>query len=121
LGDAFRILNVSYERKMNFVRWQREEQDRRIYTGRTSKMSFGGDRNKVREEKLKERFEFEKGRTGGYELIYPAPGETPESKEKNKRYEAYIKKANDLWDEFTTGRKTLKDEKFEFTDDRNNK
>jgi hypothetical protein len=57
---------------------------------------------------LKERFEYEAGRTGGYELIYPIPGQSPEILEKNKLYESFIQKANDLWDEFTTGRKAGK-------------
>ncbi len=39
-------------------------------------------------------------------MIYPVPGE--DGQEKNRKYEGYIKKANDLWDEFTTGRKAFK-------------
>ena len=41
-------------------------------------------------------------------MIYPVPGESPEALEKNKKYDMYLQKANDLWDEFTTGRKTIK-------------
>jgi len=40
---------------------------------------------------------------GGYELIYPSQNE-----EKNKQYESFIQKANDLWDDFTTGGKSKK-------------
>jgi hypothetical protein len=40
---------------------------------------------------------------GGYELIYPSKNE-----EKNKQYEMFIQKANDLWDDFTTGGKSKK-------------
>jgi hypothetical protein len=44
--------------------------ERRIRTGKTSKINLE-DKEKQRLIKLKERFEFEKGREGGYELIYP--------------------------------------------------
>lgn len=40
---------------------------------------------------------------GGYELIYPC-----ENEERNKDYENFIQKANDLWDDFTTGGKSKK-------------
>lgn len=36
----------------------------------------------------------------GLELIYP-----PLEEEKEVEYEAMLKKANDIWDEFTTGKK----------------
>ena len=70
---------------MEHMKQTREETERRIYTGRTSKMIISPqERKKVREEKLKERFDFEKKRcVGGYELIYPAPGESPEVITKN--------------------------------------
>jgi len=48
---------------------------------------------------LAERFEFEKGRSCGYELIFPG-----EDEGKNAKYEGFIEKANQLWDEFTTGK-----------------
>lgn len=67
------------------------------------------DKKRHREERLKERFDFEKGREGGYELIYPMPGDDERSSEGNRKYDMYIKKANDLWDEFTTGRKSVKE------------
>lgn len=40
----------------------------------------------------------------GFELIYPPLGE----EEKEEQYEAMIKKANDIWDEFTTGKSKKK-------------
>ena len=40
---------------------------------------------------------------GGYELIYPCQDE-----KRNKQYELFIQKANDLWDEFTCGSKNKK-------------
>lgn len=106
LGDAFRLLNVSFDKKMDYLKQLREEAEKRIYQGRTSRLNLSPfERRKLREDKLKERFDFEKGREGGYELIFPVPGEGAGAAEKNRRYEAFIKKANDLWDEFTTGRK----------------
>ena len=36
----------------------------------------------------------------GLELIYPPLGDD----DKEEMYEAMIKKANDIWDEFTTGK-----------------
>ena len=47
---------------------------------------------------MKERFDYEKKRKGQFELIYPWPDE-----ERNNLYSEFIVKANDLWDEFTTG------------------
>jgi len=77
LSDALRLLNVSFDRKMEYVRLLREETDRRIYTGRTNKMVFSPqERKKMRELKLKQRFEYEASRMGGYELIYPIPGDS---------------------------------------------
>ena len=76
--------------------------EKRIRTGKTLKIG-GEDREKLRQEKLRERFQFEKGRMGGYELIFPSNDET-----RNKDYENFIQKANDLWDDFTTGGKSKK-------------
>jgi len=53
-----------------------------------------------------ERSLFERDRTGGYELIYPS-----ECPEVNHRYELFIQKANELWDDFTTGSKGHKPQK----------
>lgn len=35
----------------------------------------------------------------GYELIYPSS-----DKQRNQKYELQIQKANEIWDEFTTGK-----------------
>jgi CRISPR/Cas system-associated endoribonuclease Cas2 len=48
--------------------------EKRILKGRTAKLSTE-ERDKIRAEKLKERFEFEKDRMGGYELIFPSKNE----------------------------------------------
>ena len=44
------------------------------------------------------------GSDNGYEIIFPSMIE----EEKNAQYEIYIKKANDMWDEFTTGKSKKK-------------
>jgi len=58
------------------------------------------EREMLRTNKLTERFNFEKNRMGGYELIFPC-----EDYERNKTYEGFVKKANEMWEEFTTGHK----------------
>jgi putative sterol carrier protein len=57
------------------------------------------EREKIRLEKLHERFKFESTRMRGYELIYPS-----NNKIKNTQYEKLLQKSNDIWDEFTTGK-----------------
>jgi tubulin polyglutamylase TTLL6/13 len=53
LGDAFRLLNVSYERKLEHCRLTREETERRIYTGRYNKLVLTyAEKRKLREDKL---------------------------------------------------------------------
>ena len=68
-------------------------------------------RKKNREARLNERFDFERqqlrcGSGNNYEIIFPSLYE----EEKNQQYEVFIKKANDIWDEFTTGAKGKKRE-----------
>jgi hypothetical protein len=70
----------------------------RILTGKTTKLE-PEQKARVKEEKLKERFEFEMKRKGQWELIYPWPEE-----KRNVIYSDFIKKANEIWDEFTTGK-----------------
>lgn len=99
LGDAFNLLNLSTERRLYCEQMQREAMERRIRTGKTSKVNME-DKEKQRQIKLKERYEFEKGREGGYELIFP----NEKNEVMNKQYEHFIVKANELWDDFTTGK-----------------
>lgn len=84
---------------MEYIQLKKEEMEKRILTGKTTKVG-GEDREKLRQEKLRERYEFERDRMGGYELIFPSSDEN-----RNKDYESFIQKANDLWDDFTTGGK----------------
>lgn len=70
------------------------------------------ERQKIKEERLRERFELENfevraDSNNGYELIFPVLHDD----EKNALYESYIRSANDIWDEFTTGKNSLKTRK----------
>ena len=98
LGDAFHMLNIDQERRAECEQLQKEEMEKRIRTGKTSKIN-PEDREKIRAQRIKERYEFEKDRTGGYELIFPS-----DDAEQNKLYESFVIKANELWDDFTTGK-----------------
>lgn len=77
---------------------KKEELEKRIKTGKQEKSSYE-EKEKLREQKLKERFDFEETWTGGYELIFPS-----KFPEKMKKFESFLTKANNLWDEFTTGK-----------------
>ena len=98
IGDAFKLLNLSGERRQRMVTERNEKTRERILTGKLSKLT-PEERECKRKECLKERFEYEATRTNGYELIYPAPSE-----QLNETYNMLIAKANDIWDEFTTGK-----------------
>jgi hypothetical protein len=74
LADAFNLLNVTYEKKANYIKMKKDEMEQRMRTGKTVKMTAEA-KDKIRQEKLKERYEFEEGRMGQYELIYPSQNE----------------------------------------------
>jgi len=84
IGDAFHLLNCSNEKRMEHIQMKKEEMEKRILTGKTTKVG-SEDREKLRQEKLKERYKFEKDRMGGYELIFPSSDEN-----RNKDYESFI-------------------------------
>lgn len=48
---------------------------------------------------MAERFKYEAKRLRGYEMIYPCS-----NAHRNHQFENMLKKANELWDEFTTGK-----------------
>ena len=77
----------------------------RILTGKQARLDPEA-KAALRAQKLKERFEHEDKNRGGFELIFPS-----QDPERNEMYEKFIKRANELWDEFTTGK--VKKEKFE--------
>jgi hypothetical protein len=53
---------------------------------------------------LQERFKHESTRMRGYELIYPCLDKT-----KLHSYDQMLKKSNEIFDEFTTGKKNQKE------------
>jgi hypothetical protein len=63
-------LNLSPEKRLEFIKAEKEEMEKRILTGKTLKLS-PEERERLKLEKQKQRYEFEKTRMGGYELIYP--------------------------------------------------
>ena len=80
----------------------------RILTGKIDK-SDPEKKKQIRLERIEERHqkELELLRSGSgisYELIYPSMYE----EEKNNHYESLLKRANEIWDEFTTGAKGKK-------------
>ena len=71
----------------------------RIRTGKHHKIE-PEERARRRDEQLKARFAYEAKRTGQWELIYPWPEAA-----RNSRYDGYVRKAQEIWDDFTTGRR----------------
>ena len=47
IGDAFNLLNVSYEKKMEHIKYKSEAMEKRILTGKTVKIG-GEDRERLR-------------------------------------------------------------------------
>ncbi len=78
------MLNVSYEKREKYIIAKREEMAKRILTGKIQKAN-PEDREQIRNEKIAERYKFEEGRNGGYELIFPSKDE-----KRNKDYESFI-------------------------------
>ena len=71
----------------------------RILTGKQAKLD-PEEKSRLKAEMLEARFAYEMKRKGQWELIYP----WVEDEERNQEYSDYIKKAQEIWDEFTTGK-----------------
>jgi hypothetical protein len=84
---------------MQLIKDLKERTKERIWTGKINKISVE-EKEKLKQEKLEARFKFESTRTRGYELIYPSS-----NKEKNLLYNKLIEKSNEIWDDFTTGKR----------------
>ena len=98
LTDTFRMLNCSVSKRKKLLKQQKAQMESRILTGKQAKMD-PEEKAKLKEIKLKERFEYEEARKGQWELICPGPDE-----ERNLCYENFIRRAQEIWDEFTTGK-----------------
>lgn len=106
--DSLSLLNVSQVKRESYLKTRNDQAAARMATGKTFKMG-AEERQALREEKLQERWLFERMKLNegsGYELIYP-----PKEEEMEDEYEAMLQKANDMWDEFTTGKKKQEDAK----------
>ena len=93
------MLNASAKKRRDFTERNRKKMQMRILTGKQPKMDPEA-KEKLRQKKLEDRFKFESDRMGGYEMIYPC-----QDADRNTTYEGFIKKQQELWDEFTTGHK----------------
>ena len=92
------MLNCSVKKRKQILKKQKKQMESRILTGKQTKMD-PEEKARIREVKLKERFDFEMKHKGAWELIYPWP-----DKERNEVYGDFIKKANEIWDEFNLGK-----------------
>ena len=108
IKDAFNLLNINQERRQNFIKIKKDQMQQRILTGKHDKLDPEA-KKRLKEQKLQERFEFENrqvrsGSDNQYELIFPSLYD----EDKNEKYGIFLKKANEIWDEFTTGTKGKK-------------
>lgn len=71
LTDTFKLLNFSYKKRKQLIKEEHEKIFDRIMTGKVHKLD-AEQREKLRQEKLLERFQFESTRMRGFELIYPS-------------------------------------------------
>lgn len=101
LTDTFKLLNVSYAKRQRCIREAEAAMQQRILTGKLAKLD-GEQKKAARQEALAQRFKFEETRRGQWNMIYPCNDEA-----RNTVYEGFERKANALWDEFTTGKKGL--------------
>jgi putative sterol carrier protein len=98
IGDAFKLLNFSYKKRKELVKQRRDKIETRIRTGKTLKMT-PMEREKLRQQKLQERFKFEAERMAGYELIFPCG-----DRSRTTNYETLLKKSHEIWDDFNLGK-----------------
>lgn len=68
--DAFKLLNFNYKRRKQQIKQKKERIEQRIRTGKTFKLT-PAEREKLRGERLQERFKYEATQCNGYELIFP--------------------------------------------------
>lgn len=101
ITDTFKMLNVSWAKREKIIKEAEEAMRNRILTGKNSKIDK--ETRKIAADKaLAQRFKYEETRMGDWKMIYPC-----EDAARNTVYDGFIKKANDLWDGFTTGKKGL--------------
>lgn len=60
----------------------------------------GPEREKAKKAAMQERVTWESTRMGGYELLFPSA-----DKERNKQFENMLVKSNEIFDDFTIGKR----------------
>jgi len=98
LADAFNMLNCTVKKRKRILKQQQRQMENRILTGKQQKLE-PEQKARIKEQMMREREAWEETRRGGWELIYPWPEET-----RNTVIGEFIKKAQEIWDEFTTGK-----------------
>lgn len=92
------MLNFNPAKRDETIRLEQEKADERIRTGKTQKFT-PQQREQLKQEKLAERYKFESTRMRGYELLYPCT-----DKNLKVEYEMYLKKSQEIWDDFFIGK-----------------
>lgn len=100
--DTFKLLNMSVERKCEYKVEQLRSTQQRIFTGKKAKLT-PEERKTVMLELDKKRHEYEMSNLGSYELIY-----SEQDKKLQKRFAKYMKDADFVSEQFTTGNKYKK-------------
>ena len=94
------MLNVNQDRRDEYIKKKTQEDEQRMMTGKTVKLN-PLERSKMKEERIQERIDYERMQLqmNGYEVLYPQIYE-----DKQEEYDKLLKKAYDIWDDFTTGK-----------------
>lgn len=100
VGDTIRLLNLSHQRKLEYINKQKKNFQQRILTGKTQKLTAEQKEEKRREHNVV-RDEKEKDLLGGFELIYPLP-ESGVDAERRKLYQSFLASAQDQYEFFNS-------------------
>ena len=93
-----KLLNLSLQRKKAYKKAQADDLKRRVLTGKNVKLT-PEEKDTARRETHEERVKFEEENISErFMLIYPN-GKTDQS------YQQFLDKAQDMWEQFTTGKK----------------
>ena len=92
-------MNINTKTRNQALSEAREIQQRRVFTGKTNKMSLDERQSKI-EELQKIRDEYEKRNLGSYERIYPS-----KVRSKQEKYERLIELSRVTYCELTSGNK----------------
>ena len=102
IEDTFKLLNLSVKRKCDYKVEQLLTTQRRIFTGKKEKFT-AEERKEIVAKIDRERHEFETKNLGGYELLY-----SEQIPDHCKKYARFIKDAEYVYEQFSTGNKYKK-------------